>query len=231
VSLGPNLRARRPAGGAPVGGPPVGGPMDTWMVTFTDLLTLLVTLFVLFISMAALREGFVLAGPNPNWAEGTARSPIGGGDLRGRPDSGPQTPGIGEAGARVQHMRKALSRAGLPGGYGLYFDDRGMVLRFFDPLLGADDRVTPDGARRLQGLAAYVAESGRKVEVTAHAGGRGLAGFGVAARRADAVAGQMVSEGAPGMLVVPVARTAPFGALGVEGEADTDGLVIFVFGD
>jgi len=200
------------------------------MVTFTDLLTLLVTLFVLFISMAALREGFVLAGPNPDWAVGTARSPMGG-DLRGRPDTGSQAPGIGEAGARVQHMRKALARAGLAGGYGLYFDDRGMVLRFFDPVLGTDDRVTPDGALRLKGLASYVTESGRKVEVTAHAGGRGLAGFEVAARRADAVAARMVTEGAPGMLVVPVARTAPFGALGVEGEAETDGLVIFVFGD
>lgn len=205
-------------------------PVDAWTVTFTDLLTLLVTLFVLFISMAALREGFVHAGPNPNWAEGTARSPLGG-DLRGRPDTGPQVPGIGEAGARVQHMRKALAQAGLAGGYGLYFDDRGMVLRFFEPVLGADDRVTPDGARRLKGLAQYVTGAGRKVEVTAHAGGRGLKGFEVAARRADAVALQMVAEGAPDGLVVPVARTAPFGALGVEGEGDRDGLVIFVFGD
>jgi hypothetical protein len=206
-------------------------PVDAWAVTFTDLLTLLVTLFVLFISMAALREGFVQAGPNPNWAEGTARTPLSGGDLHGRPDTGPQVPGIGEAGARVQHMRKALARSGLSGGYGLYFDDRGMVLRFFDPLVGDDGRVTPDGGRRLQGLSAYVTESGRKVEVTAHAGGRGLLGFDVAAKRAGAVARAMVADGAPGGLVIPVARTAPFGALGVEGEADRDGLVIFVFGD
>jgi len=206
-------------------------PVDAWSVTFTDLLTLMVTLFVLFISMAALREGFVQAGPNPNWAQGTARSPMAGGDLRGRPDPGTQVPGIGEAGARVQHMRKALARSGLAGGYGLYFDDRGMVLRFFEPLLGADDRVTSDGAGRLLGLARYVTDSGRRVEVTAHAGGRGIRGFEVAARRADAVALQMVAQGAPGGLVLPVARTAPFGALGVEPEAETDGLVIFVFGD
>jgi len=213
-------------------GIPGGGlQTDGWMVTFTDLLTLLVTLFVLFISMAALREGFVLSGPNPNWAEGNARSPLSGGDLRGRPDLGLQTPGIGEAGARVQHMRKALAQTGLMGGYGLYFDDRGMVLRFFDPVLGSDDEVTPDGARRLGALARYVTDSGRRVEVTAHAGGRGLGGFEVAARRADAVATRMVKGGAPGGLVVPVARTAPFGALGVEDGAETDGLVIFVFGD
>jgi len=210
--------------------PPSGLPVDGWMVTFTDLLTLLVTLFVLFISMAALREGFVLSGPNPNWAEGTARSPVGG-DLRGRPDLSVQAPGIGEAGARVQHMRKALARAGLMGGYGLYFDDRGMVLRFFDPVLGSDDAVTPDGARRIDALARYVTDAGRKVEVTAHAGGRGLDGFAVAARRADAVATRMVATGTPGGLVVPVARTAPFGALGVEDGTDRDGLVIFVFGD
>lgn len=219
MSRGPVQRPRRPSG----------VPTDAWMVTFTDLLTLLVTQFVLFLSMAALREGFVPGGPNPNWSEGRARIPVAEGDLRGRPDLGP--PGIGAAGARVEHMRKALARAGLGGGYGLYFDDRGMVLRFFDPVLGADDRVTPDGAARLQGLASYVAESGRKVEVTAHAGGRGLAGFEVAARRADAVAARMVGEGAPDVLVVPVARTAPFGALGVDGDAETDGLVIFVFGD
>lgn len=205
--------------------------VDAWVVTFTDLLTLLVTLFVLLISMSTFRQGYVAGGPNVDWSLGRVHTPPGpAGDVADVPATERALTGIGEAGARVEQARLALSRAGLDGGYRLTFDARGMVLRFGAPLL-AGTTVTDDGRRRLTRLAAYLNQSGRRVEVTAHAGGRGLAGFALAARRADAVAGSLVSGGAPPAQVVPVARTRPYGRP-VEGETDgTDGVVIFVFGD
>jgi hypothetical protein len=205
--------------------------VDAWVVTFTDLLTLLVTLFVLFISMATFRQGYVAGGPNVDWSLGRAPVPPGpAGDVADVPAAERALTGIGEAGARVEQARLDLARAGLEGGYRLTFDARGMVLRFNDPLL-AGPVVTRDGHRRLDHLAAYLNRSGRRVEVTAHAGRRGPAGFAVAARRADAVAGALIDGGAAGAQVVPVARTRPYGEpVEAEGEVP-DGVVIFVFGD
>lgn len=202
--------------------------VDAWVVTFTDLLTLLVTLFVLLISMSTFRQGYVTGGPNLDWAAGRSHIPPGpAGDVVDVPAAERFLIGIGAAGARVEQTRLALARAGLEGGYGLTVHARGLGLRFTVPLLAGAD-VTPDGRRRLGHLAAYLARSGRRVEVTAHAGGRGPAGFALAARRAGAVAAALVAAGATADQVVPVARTRPYGEP-VEGEGEErDGLVIFV---
>lgn|GEM_PF-2913957 len=203
--------------------------VDAWVVTFTDLLTLLVTLFVLLISMSTFRQGIVEGGPNPDWSTGHRHTPPGpAGDVVDVPEDERTLSGIGEAGARLEQMRLTLSRVGL-NGYVLSFDARGVVLQFNDPLL-AGDRVTRDGRTRLARLAAYLVRSGRHVEVTAHAGGRGAAGLAVAARRAEAVAAVLVGGGADADQVVPVARTHPYGMAVADGGAEADGVVIFVFG-
>ena len=49
--------------------------VDAWVVTFTDLLTLLVTLFVLLISMSTFRQGYVAGAPNVDWSQGRAHTP------------------------------------------------------------------------------------------------------------------------------------------------------------
>lgn len=204
--------------------------VDAWVVTFTDLLTLLVTLFVLLISMSNFRQGYIEGGPNPDWSKGRSHVPPGpAGDVADVPEAERALTGIGEAGARAEQARLALARAGLEGGYGLSFDVRGMVLRFSAPLL-AGGAVTSDGRHRLTRLAAYLNQAGRRVEVTAHAGGRGAAGFAVAAEAADRVAAALIAGGASASQVVPVARTRPYGEA-VDGETDRDGVVIFVFGD
>jgi hypothetical protein len=213
--------------------------VDAWLVTFTDLLTLLVTLFVLFLSMSAFRQGFVVGGPNPLQSEGTAHTPGAPGDLLYVPEPDIPVAGIGEAGARAEQVRRVLSRLGLKGGYGIFFDGRGMVLRFTDPIVRGDG-LAPDGPERLASLAAYLTETGRRVEVTAHAGGRGPDGLKLAARWAEQVAAELVAGGTAPAQVVPVARTRPYadpldagGPVGGERVAgdDLDGVVIFVFGD
>lgn len=208
--------------------------VDAWMVTFTDLLTLLVTLFVLFLSMSAFRQGNVSGGPNPIWSDGSAHTPGLPGDVVNVPHPEGPAVGIGEAGAQVEQMRMSLARFGLEGGYGIYFDGRGMVLRFTEPLVRGD-ALAPGGTDRLGSLGAYLSESGRRVEVTAHAGGRGPEGLVLAARWADEVAAALIAGGTDPAQVVPVARTRPY-ADPLEGEEigrgdDTDGVVIFVFGD
>lgn len=202
--------------------------VDSWKVTFTDLLTLLVTLFVMLISMSTLRQGVVDGGPNPEWTVNGNSYAVTPGAVQGRADRAESAAGIGEIGARMAQLRLGLARAGLAAGYELSFDRRGIALEFSLPLL-AGSRLGRDGRTLLGGLAAYLSQSGQAVEVVAVAGTTRAGSWRTAASEAERVATLLNEVGAPASQVVPVARALPF-IEPVEGEgADGAGRVLFLF--
>jgi len=180
--------------------------VDTWMVTFSDLLTLLVTLFVLMLSMTQIKSGLVDHSDNtasrmgmqtPSW-EGNPESPD---------DALVPLDGIGEVGARIVQLKSGLSRAGLIAGIEVYHDRRGTVLRFEGAPLMSAGRITRTGSRRMGMLADYLVHTGRVVAVTAVAADGSWDG---AARNASRVADVLMDAGATAVQVLPVARSMPY---------------------
>ncbi|MBI5136427.1 MAG: flagellar motor protein MotB [Nitrospirae bacterium] len=182
---------------------------DSWLVIFADLLTLLITLFVLMLSMNALKAGMVPPSAKTTGNPGLT-TPVWEGDPEAPDDRMVPLDGIGEVGARVAQMRIGLNRDGLTGGFEIYHDRRGMVLRFGGAALLADGRLTRSGALRVERLGAYLARSGQVVAVTAVAGPETGAGWAGAAQAAALVGNALVRAGVAPAQVVPVARGIPY---------------------
>ncbi|MFQ5509014.1 MAG: flagellar motor protein MotB [Leptospirillia bacterium] len=198
--------------------------VDTWMVTFTDLLTLLVTLFVLFISMSSIRQGLVQDGTNPEWEVDGTRVTESEGAVAGRMPSDVHTLRVGEEGARMEQFRTGLARAGVFGGFHLTYDDRGLVLVPGAALLAGADA---DGNDQLAALAAFVNESGRSFEVSAVASEAGS--WQSAEATAKRIAALLVAVGVEPDGVVPVARLVPL-TESVDGETIEGGIEL-IFAD
>jgi len=200
---------------------------DTWMVTFADLLTLLVTLFVLMLSMSQIKSGLIdhsdstasrMGIQTPSW-EGNPESPD---------DALVPLDGIGEVGARIVQLKGGLSRSGLIAGIEVYHDRRGTVLRFEGAPLLATGQITRTGGRRLGMLANYLVHTGRVVAVTAVASKGENGGWEGAARNASRVADVLMDAGATAVQVLPVARSMPYPdplSLGLAGGVE------FIFSD
>ncbi len=181
--------------------------VDSWMVTFTDLLTLLVTLFVLLLSMSALKSGRVEPDHNTSW-QPSVETPMWPADpTQADANLAPQQ-GIGVVGARIVQRRMGLSAAGLVSGYELYHDARGLVLRFEGVPVVTGGGISRAGKARLERLADYLIRSGQPISVTSVADGH--TGWAQAAVDAERVAQQLIASGVNPAQVVTVARVQPY---------------------
>lgn len=183
--------------------------VDSWQVTFADLLTLLVTLFVLMLSMTAIKAGTVPPSAQTSWSPGLV-TPLWEGDPEATDDHLVPVDGIGEVGARVAQIKIGMARQGLASGFEVFHDRRGMVLRFDGAPILADGRLTRSGAVRLERLANYLSSSGQVVAVTAVAGPEAGTGWLGAAQAAAEVSNALVRAGMAPAQVVPVARSTPY---------------------
>ncbi len=181
--------------------------VDSWMVTFTDLLTLLVTLFVMLLSMSALKSGRVEPDHNTTW-QPSVETPMWPADpTQEDADLAPQQ-GIGVVGARIVQHRMGLSASGLVSGYELYHDARGLVLRFEGAPMVTGGGISRAGKARLARLADYLVRSGQSIVVTSVA--RNNADWAQAAVDAERVARRLIEVGVNPAQVVPVARVQPY---------------------
>ncbi len=199
--------------------------VDSWMVTFTDLLTLLVTLFVMLLSMSSLKAGRVAPNHNTTW-DPSVETPLWPAD----PDQvdaklAPRR-GIGAVGARIAQYRMEFSRSGLMAGFDVYHDERGSVLRFDGAKLVNDGRLTRTGVTRIKHLGDYLKRSGQALTVVGVAGEGG--NWMQASVAAAQVARGLVQSGADPAQVVSAARILPY----PDGMSlRSDGGVEFIFGD
>ncbi len=190
--------------------------VDSWLVIFSDLITLLVTMFVLFLSMSTLKAGELDQGITTAWSDAGYLTRPPEGLIPGQAGNGVPLPGIGDAGAWIERFKHRLGRYGLSAGYVLHMDERGLVLQGSSDWTRADGGWTADGLNKLEGLATYLVRTGSDVAVTQVGAGVGSS-WQTIADRVQAAGRVLMSNGVRPEQITYVARRSPAGGPEIEG--------------
>lgn len=188
------------------------GGGDGWMTTYTDMVTLLLTLFVFLVGMSDLKKDTPERGaepqplPVPTLAVPLpARMPEPGPEAESRPEAPPVPPDLAWLIDRARELEEFVLSRDLRDHVRIERTERAILVQLRDGFLFPSARadLTPDGVALVRRLAGFLATLPGEIEVEGHtdpvpiATPRFPSNWELSAARAAAVARKLIDNGVP----------------------------------